>query len=801
MVTRLLAKSYRGSAGGAAPPRRALLVEHSRDVPAAGGALANLVGAEVLHAAGLDAIDSRRFSRVLRANGWMQDVGKANDHFLDMVSRDQRRTQLIRHEAVSMLLFTTTALRDWIAPLGEDAMIAVWGAVGHHRRFGDKEMPSQQATAMKVFTSHPDLRTILSDMARDLGLGEPPLFTSDLVIGSSRGDIVAPRAFHQAKEDFHFAAQRYDTPETRRFVALVKAFGIAADVAASAIPRVESAAYSVPDYVTDALAKGRLTADDVQALIVDWAKKRHVDVATLERGAQCDDGRVAFQRRVADSRSTLTLATAGCGSGKSLAAYLWTKEWALRFGASGREAFRLFFCLPTTGTATEHFKDYANETGIGILAHSRASIDMQAIAASAPQEEATGVDAQRQQAEARRIEVEKIEALQLWSTPVVVATTDTVLGLMGNTLRSLCASPAILTSAIVFDEIHAFDDSLFGHLLVFIANFPRLPILLMTASLQPSRLAALNAVRCDLEIVTGPRDLEELERYLLSQIDTRAEALEAVSRALASGGKVLWVVNRVNVANAIYRKCVDRFATAYVQVYHSRFRYRDRSRRHRDVIDEFSRPGVPALLIATQVAEMSLDLSADLLVTDLAPIPALIQRFGRLNRRATAGSGAKPALIMPVANGQERPYTREDLEASGKWLDALRACGRAVSQHDLTTLADELQPFADFDLRRAELDAVFISGLWKTEIRAVRDEGHTISVILEEDWRCWKDEHGSELPTRDWLRAFEVSIPIRDPALSWSERAGYLPVAPASDVEYCWDERTQRGTGAEWRKS
>lgn len=801
-MNRLLAKSYPGAREGAPAPRRALLVEHSRDVSEAARTLAAIAGPVVLYAAGLDPRDLDRFSHVLRTDGWTQDVGKANDQFLAMVTRDPRRTQLVRHEAVSMLLFTRSPLREWLAPLGDDALIAIWGAVGHHRRFGEKQMPSQQATAMTVFTSHPDLHTILVDMARDLGLSEPPVFTADLVIGPSRGDIVAPRAFQQAKEDFDFAKGRFDKAEARRFIALVKAFGIAADVAASAIPRVGSASYSVSDYVNDALTRGCLTAEDLRALIVDWATKRNVDVATLHRAAASDDERIRFQRRVADSPSTLTLAAAGCGSGKSLAAYLWTKNWAQRFAAEGRHAFRLFFCLPTTGTATEHFKDYANETGIGVLAHSRASIDMQGIARSAVRDEVTGVTPARELAEARRIEAEKIEALQLWSTPVVVTTTDTVLGLMANTLRSLCSAPAILTSAIVFDEIHAFDDSLFGHLLVFVANFPNLPILLMTASLQPSRLAALRAVRPELEVISGPPELERLERYLPSRVDTREEAIEKVSGVLAEGGKVLWVANRVDDANAIYRECRERFANDYVQVYHSRFRYRDRSRRHREVIDRFSDPSCAALLVATQVAEMSLDLSADLLVTDLAPIPALVQRFGRLNRRATAGSGGKAGLILPVSPGQELPYTRVDLSAASTWIDALIALGRPASQRDLSRLADELQPFADVDLRRAELEAVFFSGVWKTEVRSVRDAGHTISVILENDWHRWQSAHASEAtPPRDWLREYEVSIPIKDRVTAWNERAAYLPVAPASEVDYEWDEITQRGTGAAWRKN
>jgi CRISPR/Cas system-associated endonuclease/helicase Cas3 len=42
-----------------------------------------------------------------------------------------------------------------------------------------------------------------------------------------------------------------------------------------------------------------------------------------------------------------------------------------------------------------------------------------------------------------------------------------------------------------------------------------------------------------------------------------------------------------------------------------------------------------AILVATQICELSLDISADMQLTDLAPIDALSQRGGRLHRNGT----------------------------------------------------------------------------------------------------------------------------------------------------------------------
>ena len=57
-----------------------------------------------------------------------------------------------------------------------------------------------------------------------------------------------------------------------------------------------------------------------------------------------------FQRDVAARASDVTLVKAGCGSGKTLAAYHWAQVRCSRK--------RLYVCYPTTGTTTEGFRDY-----------------------------------------------------------------------------------------------------------------------------------------------------------------------------------------------------------------------------------------------------------------------------------------------------------------------------------------------------------------------------------------------------------------------------------------------------------
>jgi CRISPR-associated endonuclease/helicase Cas3 len=246
-------------------------------------------------------------------------------------------------------------------------------------------------------------------------------------------------------------------------------------------------------------------------------------------------------------------------------------------------------------------------------------------------------------------------------------------------------------------------------------------------------------------------------------------------------------------------------AESAINVYHSRFRYKDRSSRHRRVIDLFKKEDEATILVATQVAEMALDISADLLVTDIAPVPSLIQRMGRLNRRSMPDNPqpAKLAIVRTLPPDEfniEMPYTKPELEMASRWLDSLVARNHAISQRDLSEAFSEFGGGRECNIAEAEERAVFFSGLWRTRPGITRGEGHTVTVILEGDLEVCKERDRQGEPTREWLRKYEVSIPIKEEVMKWV-RIGTMRVAPSEAVEYDYSEALGEGTGAKWRKS
>jgi CRISPR-associated endonuclease/helicase Cas3 len=107
---------------------------------------------------------------------------------------------------------------------------------------------------------------------------------------------------------------------------------------------------------------------------------------------------------------------------------------------------------------------------------------------------------------------------------------------------------------------------------------------------------------------------------------------------------------------------------------HSRFRYRDRAAIETRIKAGHPerQPGDPAhrtggLVVATQALEVSLCLDFDRGVTELAPVEAIAQRAGRVNRRGRHPGG--PAEFRVHATASHRPYQRGAVAAARLVLD------------------------------------------------------------------------------------------------------------------------------------
>ena len=747
----LLAKTPRDPAK---PQWAETLVGHIDNVVRVSEVLIDAVGVRSLESLGLQAswLDSLREALVRSA--CLHDLGKANSQFQRALQPGRQPPQAIRHEVVGTWLpLAFRQLDAWLFRGCSEATrwVVLLAVLGHHLQVRDGQSVGARdgsgETKIDVFCDHSDFYAALSLASKLSGLGgiPPVLRRREIDLLSSP---VLPELQHCVLEatEWHESADS----DTRRLFALTKVLLITADVAGSAVPRK---GLDPGQWTGEVLARVCLS-DELDGI----ARTR------LQEGQRLR----VFQQGVAESKRAVTFVRAGCGSGKTVAAYLWASQ-----RAAGR---KLFFCYPTTGTATEGYRDYvpAEMSPDVALLHSRAEFDLEYVVKNP--EDNTLHNAMR------------IESLVSWDKPLVLCTVDQVLSLIQNGRKALFSSPALLNGAFVFDEIHQYDTRLFSALLRFVDSFRGAPILLMTASLPPARLSALRKLLSDrgeeLSIIEGPADLEQIPRYTIRGREDEPP-WTTIEEALSSRGKVLWVANTVD-------RCTDFAAQAQQHghtpmVYHSRFRYLDRIDKHNAVINGFKGPE-HVLAVTTQVCEVSLDLSADLLVTDLAPAPALIQRMGRLNRRVSPEEECCPKPVVVLSVPTRYPYEQEDLSEAQKWLDILGSGPH--SQEALASAFEQVRHGEQVYMGRSEwLDGGPFAGE-----APLREAGTTIPVIRTEDEpMCVGSE---KRPVTKQITRYAIPMPLGPVAseISGWKRLGFAFVAPAGRIDYS-DE-----WGAKWHE-
>lgn len=199
------------------------------------------------------------------------------------------------------------------------------------------------------------------------------------------------------------------------------------------------------------------------------------------------------------------------------------------------------------------------------------------------------------------------------------------------------------------------------------------------------------------------------------------------------GSRTLAVVNTVKKAVDLHR-CLEKAkqnadTNVRLVLLHSRFRPPDRQAK----IDALlANPGPHGnIVVSTQVVEAGVDVSAQVLFTELAPWSSLVQRFGRCNRRGEYKDSEAAVFWIDVEGSEEgtaAPYAMSDLEAARKELRACRDASiarlpenvemrfprsQAPRRRDLIDLFDTTPDLAGYDI---DVDP-YVRGAEESDVR------------------------------------------------------------------------------------
>lgn len=337
------------------------------------------------------------------------------------------------------------------------------------------------------------------------------------------------------------------------------------------------------------------------------------------------------------------------GSGKTEAALLWACAQRDRT----RPTPRLFYTLPYQASMNAMYdrlqeQGFADQVG---LEHSRSTLALyrRLVDDYAPEQAQRAARWQKNLARLNYFPVRVLSPYQILKGPYRLKGYEALLSDFFN-------------AAFILDEVHAYEA---GRMAIILSTVKYLRekfgarFFVMSATLprlQQTRIA--DALGQHTLIRATPELFERFRRHRLSLMDgdlLADECLRHVVEAAQNRQSVLVCCNTVKRVQRAYDELCRRLKGRVEAVLlHGRFNSADRLLKEtivRRATSSQSKQKAPILLIATQAIEVSLDIDLDVIYTDPAPLEALIQRFGRINRRRRKEEAPVYVLSEP-ADGQ-----------------------------------------------------------------------------------------------------------------------------------------------------
>jgi len=255
---------------------------------------------------------------------------------------------------------------------------------------------------------------------------------------------------------------------------------------------------------------------------------------------------------------------------------------------------------------------------------------------------------------------------------------------------------------IILDEVHTYADETQAMVMAIVDVLVRqgcrvhVGTATMPTALYDGILARLGGKEQVFQVNLPEETLPTYDRHRVFKLPAD-EALDSIlEKAFADGEKVLAVFNTVKAAQAAFLDFTEKFPAVPALLLHSRFRRGDRVELEKKLTEEFNprSKNCPCLVVSTQVVEVSLDISFDRMITQAAPIDALVQRFGRVNRVRTEET-VQERLIKPVhvvePSGRCLPYKSAIVKASYAQLPD----GQILDEIGMQARIDAVYPTVD----------------------------------------------------------------------------------------------------------
>lgn len=230
---------------------------------------------------------------------------------------------------------------------------------------------------------------------------------------------------------------------------------------------------------------------------------------------------------------------------------------------------------------------------------------------------------------------------------------------------------------------------------------------------------------------------------------------------------------------------------------------RDRIRRIRE-----NRGGSRKVTVSTQLIEAGVDIDADIVFRDLAPLDSINQVAGRCNRNLYKGKGRVSVVILSDERRELWSYIYDGFLIA-KTIDILRSCGGCIEEREILELNSRYfralrSSMSDETSRRC---MSMISGLAFGDLgekfKLIEEDEPRVDVFVETDeraadiWQTYRDLRSERnlwerrrryLRMRNTLSDYMISLPKRISAdLVMEQGIGYISI---DELPHYYDRET-----------
>lgn len=320
---------------------------------------------------------------------------------------------------------------------------------------------------------------------------------------------------------------------------------------------------------------------------------------------------------------------------------------------------------------------------------------------------------------------------------------------------------------VILDEIHTYSDVMQSIVLRIIEILVALDCRVhvgtatMPTVLYEKILKLLGGNDAVYEVKLDSQTLQSFNRHQIYKVKDKKESYDVIDSTIESNSKLLIVCNQVKRAQELYENIENLYPKVKKMLVHSRYKRSDRARLETELREEFNNlENAPCIVVSTQVVEVSLDISFDVMITECAPIDALTQRFGRINRKRTRDTIGhyKPIYVIapPEDEKEALPYSLDILKDT---FNVLPDCGSIMEECHVQEMIDKVYPEIGF--QNIDFTGVaFLEGKWVLKALCHHPKSALLETLDINSAVCITEDDKDRYLCANALERIEMEIPV-----------------------------------------